>query len=106
MSKVHIHSPKGFTMVQNDCLHEKNMSAKARGLFSIMMSLPPDWDFSVVGLAALMTDGKHSINEGLHELEEGGYLVRERLRVNGRVAGIDYHLYPIPQKKTPVTDFP
>ena len=64
---------KGYTTMQNHHLRNKSLSLKAVGLLSKMISLPPDWDFSLRGLATLNTDGIDGIRKAMKELEDQGY---------------------------------
>ena len=83
------------------------MSLKSKGLLSLMLSLPDDWNYSVSGLVKLSKDGKDSVMSALAELEEFGYLNRERLtNSKGQFAGIEYNIYEQPQPKKPVADNP
>ena len=82
------------------------MSLKAKGLLSLMLSLPEDWDYSVAGLTTLSKDGKDGVMSALSELEKFGYLTRTRL-VNdkGQFDGIEYNIFEQPQEK-PVSEKP
>ena len=83
------------------------MSLKAKGLLSLMLSLPDDWDYSVAGLATLSKDGKDSIMSALQELEKFGYLTRVRLTNDkGQFAGIEYNIYEKPQPQNPISEKP
>ena len=78
------------------------MSLKAKGLLSLMLSLPDDWNYSVSGLVTLSKDGKDSVMSALAELEKFGYLTRERqVDSKGRFAGIEYNIYEEPQAVKP-----
>ena len=66
----------GFTTMLNHHLRNRNLSLKAVGLLSKMLSLPPDWDYSIRGLAMLNTDGIDGIRTAMKELEDEGYVVR------------------------------
>jgi hypothetical protein len=78
---------------------EKGMSLKAKGLLSLMLSLPEEWDYSVRGLAALSKDGKDSVMNTLTELEKFGYLKRTKaFDDKGRFAGYDYDIFEKPKK--------
>ena len=61
-------------------LRDTRLSVKAIGLFSIILSLPPEWDFSIAGLAAITRDGIATVRAALNELESNGYLTRKRVR--------------------------
>jgi hypothetical protein len=69
----------GFTQIKNEVLQDKNLSFKAKGLFSLIYSKSNDWDFSVKRLALESTDQFASVNSGIKELEDSGYLERKKL---------------------------
>ena len=106
MSVVRVHKNANFTVMSNYHFKEKKMSLKAKGLLSLMLSLPDDWDYSIAGLATLSKDGKDSIMSALGELEKFGYLARQRLTNDkGQFAGVEYNIYEQPQEK-PVAEKP
>ena len=75
------------------------MSAKAKGILVEMLSLPENWDYTLKGLTTLFSDGIDSIRQGIKELEENGYIVRERKRdARGRLGGMEYVIYETPEK--------
>jgi hypothetical protein len=86
---------------------EKKMSLKAKGLLSLMLSLPNDWNYSVAGLVTLSKDGKDSVMTALAELEKFGYLTRQQLfNEKGQFSGVEYHIYEQPQAKNAVAENP
>lgn len=100
MSVVRVHKNSNFTVMSNYHFKEKKMSLKAKGLLSLMLSLPDDWDYSIAGLATLSRDGKDSIMSALGELEKFGYLERTRLTNDkGQFAGVEYNIFESPQEK-------
>lgn len=106
MSVVRVHKNANFTVMSNYHFKEKKMSLKSKGLLSLMLSLPDDWDYTVAGLVTLSSDGKDSVNSALKELESFGYLTRTRLTdAKGRFAGIEYNIYENP-KENPIADNP
>lgn len=107
MSKIRVHKNGNFTVMSNFHFREKKMSLKAKGLLSLMLSLPDTWNYSVSGLVTLSKDGKDSVMSALAELELFGYLRRERL-VNdkGQFAGIEYNIYEEPQPENPIAEKP
>lgn len=106
MSVIRVHKTANFTVMSNYHFKEKKMSLKAKGLLSLMLSLPDDWDYSVAGLTTLSKDGKDSVMSALGELEKFGYLERTRLIDDkGRFAGIEYNIFEQPQEK-PVAEKP
>ena len=107
MSVFRINKTNNYTVMSNHHFKEKKMSLKAKGLLSLMLSLPDDWDYSISGLATLSKDGKDSIMSALAELEKFGYLTRKRLtNEKGQFAGIEYNIFEIPQPQNPNSDNP
>lgn len=82
----------------NHHLRNKGLSLKAKGLLSLMLSLPEDWDYTVKGLAYICKDGIDSINGTIKELEEQGYVLRKRLRNDkGQLTTTEYTILEQPQ---------
>ena len=107
MSVFRINKTQNYTVMSNHHFKEKKMSLKAKGLLSLMLSLPDDWDYSISGLATLSKDGKDSIMSALAELEKFGYLTRKRLtNEKGQFAGVEYNIFEIPQPKDPIAEKP
>lgn len=106
MSVMRVHKTANFTVMSNYHFREKKMSLKAKGLLSLMLSLPDDWDYSVAGLTTLSKDGKDGVMTALAELEKFGYLTRQRMTNDkGQFDGIEYNIYERPQEK-PITEKP
>jgi hypothetical protein len=81
------------------------MSLKAKGLLSLMLSLPDDWNYSIAGLVSLSKDGKDSVMAALAELEKFGYLIRNRTtNSKGQFSGVEYNIYEQPQPNVPVAE--
>ena len=81
---------KGFTIIGNCHFNDHNLSLKAMGLLSLLISLPDDWDFSMKGIAAICKDGVDSVCAALTELEKSGYVQRTRIRdKSGRLRKIE-----------------
>lgn len=100
MSIVRVHKTANFTVMSNYHFKERKMSLKAKGLLSLMLSLPDDWNYSISGLVTLSKDGKDAVMAALGELEKFGYLKRDRTTDSkGRFSGIEYHIYEQPQPK-------
>lgn len=107
MSVMRVHKTKNFTVMSNYHFREKKMSLKAKGLLSLMLSLPENWNYSVSGLVTLSKDGKDSVMSALTELERFGYLARVQLtNEKGQFSGIEYHIWEEPQQEFPVADKP
>lgn len=98
---------KDFTVMSIHHLRDTRLSLKAIGLFSIVLSLPPEWKFSVVGLAAITKDGITSVRGALNELEQNGYLTRKRLRSQeGRLEDSEYTFFELPEAGSPNPEKP
>lgn len=97
-----------FTVIDNFALRDNRLSLKARGLLVTMLSLPDNWKFSENGLCSIFEkDGQAAIRSGLKELEEAGYLVRERVRdEHGRVSSVNWIVYDKPQVENPSVETP
>lgn len=99
MAIMRIVKNNNFSIVSNAIIRDTNLSLKARGLFILMLSLPEGWEFSVRGLSKIAGEGLDAIRSGLHELEEQGYLSRQRKRnAEGKLGDMEYILYEEPQK--------
>lgn len=107
MSVVRVNKTNNFTIMSNHHFKEKKMSLKAKGLLSLMLSLPDTWDYSISGLVKLSKDGKDSVMSALTELEKFGYLIRTRItNSKGQFAGIEYNIYEQPQEQNPIEEKP
>ena len=107
MSIVRVHKTANFTVMSNYHFKEKRMSLKAKGLLSLMLSLPDDWNYSISGLVKLSKDGKDGVMSALGELEKFGYLHRVRIKdKKGKFSGIEYNIYEQPQEEIPFEENP
>lgn len=98
MATYKVHKTRDYTVMSNHHFKNKNLSLKAVGLLSMMLSLPDDWEFTERGLMKLHTDGRDSIRSALKELENERYLIRKRLRDDkGKLTSTEYHIYETPQ---------
>ena len=99
MAVMRIHKTGNFTIISNTHLRDKNLSLKAKGLLTLMLSLPDNWDYSVNGLTCICKEGKVAVQNTLDELEENRYLVRNKERTkNGRFTCV-YEIYEVPQEE-------
>lgn len=97
MAVFRVEKTKDFTVMSNCHLRDVELSLKAKGLLSLMLSLPEDWDYTTKGLACICRDGVDSITSALKELENHGYLTRQRIRYgNGRLGDIKYTIHERP----------
>lgn len=87
----------GYTHVNNEIFHDRELSYKAKGLFCQMLSLPDNWDFKEKSIKALATDGIRSVRSGLKELIDKGYLIREPIREGNLIVDWQYTLIDNPR---------
>ena len=117
MAVFRVEKTKDFTIMCNHHLRNTELSLKAKGLLSLMLSLPDNWDYTTKGLSFICKDGVDSISTALKELERHGYLTRQRLRYeNGQLGDIEYtiHEQPVtapselspPKRENPVQEKP
>lgn len=102
MSVVRVNHNTNYTVMSNHHLRNMNLSLKAVGLLSKILSLPPEWDYTIEGLAAICKDGVTAVKSALKELKDEGYLVVTKLMPDktksGRIEYI-YDIYEQPQEK-------
>ena len=97
MAVFRVERNKGYTVMSNHHLRNKELSLKAKGLLSQMLSLPEDWDYTLKGLSLINREKIDAIREAIKELERAGYIVRSRERdEKGRLRGTDYIIYEQP----------
>ena len=104
-----VHKNENYTVLSNYHFKEKGLTLKAKGLLSLMLSLPEDWDYSAAGLVTLSKDGKDSVNAALKELEKFGYLRRtQAVNEHGKFSGYNYEIFeqPIAAEERPKTAKP
>jgi hypothetical protein len=105
MAVFRVERNRGYTVMSNHHLRNKELSLKAKGLLSQMLSLPEDWDYTLAGLSLINREKIDAIREAVRELERAGYIVRSRERdAKGRLRGAEYVIYEQPQP--PTSDLP
>ena len=106
MAVFRVERNTGYTVMSNHHLRNKELTLKAKGLLSQMLSLPEDWDYTLAGLSHINREKIDAIREAVRELERAGYIVRSRERdAKGRLRGADYVIYEQPQLP-PTPDLP
>ena len=104
MAVFRIERTRDYTVMSNHHLRNKALSLKSKGLLSMMLSLPDDWNYTTRGLAKICKEGVDAIGGALRELEREGYIVRHQLRdAQGRISDTEYVIYEQPQPKAPDT---
>ena len=110
MAVFRVERTRDYTVMSNHHLKNRSLSLKAKGLLSVMLSLPDEWDYTLRGLAAISKEGVDAIREAIRELEDAGYIVRSRGRnEKGQLSGTEYVIYEHPQQSAdaaPVLDIP
>jgi len=106
MAVFRVERTRDYTVMSNHHLKNRALSLKAKGLLSMMLSLPDDWDYTTRGLASICREGVDAIGKALKELESAGYMERRQLRgKDGRITDTEYTIYEQP-RKPPGTPFP
>ena len=100
MAVIRVEKTQNYTVMSNHHLRNMNLSLKAKGLVSLMLSLPPEWDYSVAGLVSICKESHTSVRSALKELEEQNYLIRERKNSEKGYFVYEYTLYEIPEPYT------
>lgn len=100
MAVMRVHKTKDYTVMSNTHFREREMSLKAKGLLSLMFSLPDTWDYSVAGLVAICKENETAINSTLKELKKFGYLSVTKLMPNQTASGRIEYVYDIYEKPT------
>ena len=104
MAVIRVNKNKNYTIMSNYHFKDKNMSLKAKGLLSMMLSLPDNWNYSVEGLVAISKESKTVIQSTLKELEDLKYLKRTRLQNSKGQFEYIYDIYEKPQTENPYMD--
>ena len=98
---VKVEKTSTYTVMSNTHLRDRNLSMKAKGLMSIVLSLPDNWEYSIAGLAALSTEKESAVKTALNELKDHGYLVVKKKMPNDTKSGrieYEYTFYETPEK--------
>ena len=120
MAVFRVEKTRDYTVMANYHLKDRQLSLKAKGLLSVMLSLPEEWDYTLRGLAYISKEGVDAIRESIRELERSGYIVRMRQRnAQGHLKGMEYVIYecphigqqgdeeePIPTSASPILENP
>ena len=100
MAVMRVEKNSNYTVMANHHLRDKRLSLKAKGLLSVMISLPAEWDYTLAGLAYISKEGVSAIRAAIQELEENGYVTRARLRNEaGQLGDTEYTIYEFPQNE-------
>ena len=98
MAVFRIEKTRDYTVMSNHHLKDRTLTLKSKGLLSMMLSLPDEWNYTTRGLAAICREGVDSIGAALKELENHGYIRRTQLRdEKGKITDTEYVIYEMPQ---------
>lgn len=102
MAVFRVHKTKNYTLMSNHHLRDKNLSLKAKGLLSVMFSLPDSWNYSIPGLCAILKENETAVKSTIKELKATGYLVVDKkkpCKEEGRSKfEYIYNIYETPQE--------
>ena len=104
MAVFRVERTQNYTVMSNYHLRDKGLSLKAKGLLSLMLSLPEDWDYTLSGLARISLEGKDAIRAAVVELEKAGYVQRRQTtNKKGKFASNEYVIreYPVSHEPPP-----
>lgn len=102
MAVFRIEKTRDYTVMSNHHLKDRTLTLKSKGLLSMMLSLPDEWNYTTRGLAAICREGVDSIGAALKELENHGYIRRTQLRdEKGKITDTEYVIYEMPQCEPP-----
>lgn len=102
MATIRVHKTKNYTVMSNTHLRDKNLSLKAKGLLSVMLSLPNNWDYSIAGLVAISKENETAVKSALNELKDNNYVVVTKenpTKSNGGRIKYTYEVYEEPHKQ-------
>ena len=107
MAVFRVEKTKDYTVMSNYHLRDKNISLKAKGLLSWMLSNTDDWDYTVAGIVAVMKESRDAINSALCELEDYGYLTRKQVRSSDvKFSDVEYIISEKPITENPISENP
>ena len=107
MAVFRVERNRGYTVMSNHHLRNKELTLKAKGLLSQMLSLPETWDYTLAGLSHINRESIDAIRTAVWELEKAGYITRRQGRdEKGKMAAIEYTIYEQPQLENPILENP
>ena len=110
MPVFRVEKTSSYTVMSNHHLRNPDLTLKAKGLLSLMLSLPENWDYTLKGLSCICRENVDAIRTAVWELEKAGYITRRQGRdEKGKMTAIEYTIYEFPQPpkpKIPVSENP
>jgi hypothetical protein len=85
---------ENFTIVFNEVFQRADLSARAKGIYAYIMTLPDDWLLCKQELYTHFAEGRSALDAGFRELEDAGYIKKRLLRdERGRIVATEYTVY-------------
>ena len=110
MAVFRVEKNQNYTVMSNHHLRNPDLTLKAKGLLSQMLSLPENWDYTLKGLSSINKESIDAIRTAVWELEKAGYITRRQGRdEKGKMTAIEYTIFEQPQPpqlENPTTDNP
>lgn len=107
MAVFRVEKSKDYTVMSNHHLRNSDLSLRAKGLLSQILSLPDDWDYTIAGLAKINKEGKDAVRAAVQELEQAGYIERrQKMDAGGKFSSNEYVVYESPRSASPLSGFP
>lgn len=102
MPVFRVEKTNSYTVMSNHHLRNPDLTLKAKGLLSLMLSLPENWDYTLKGLSCICRENVDAIRTAVWELEKAGYITRRQGRdEKGKMTAIEYTIYEFPQPPKP-----
>jgi hypothetical protein len=106
MATIRVEKNRNYTVMSNTHLRDKNLSLKAKGLLSMALSLPDNWEYSLNGLVAICKESETAVRSTIKELKEKGYLTINRSRNQAGIFEYEYVFYENPHMENPHMENP
>lgn len=107
MSVFRVEKSKNYTVMSNHHLRNTELSLRAKGLLSQILSLPEGWDYTIAGLANINKEGKDAVRAAVQELEKAGYIERRQtMDPGGKFSSNEYVVYESPRSVSPLSENP
>lgn len=107
MAVFRVEKSKDYTVMSNHHLRNSELSLRAKGLLSQILSLPDGWDYTIAGLAKINKEGKDAVRAAVQELEKAGYIERrQKMDAGGKFSSNEYVVYESPRSASPLSGFP
>lgn len=107
MAVFRVEKNKDYTVMSNHHLRNTDLSLRAKGLLSQILSLPEGWDYTIAGLAKINKEGKDAVRAAVQELEKAGYIERrQKMDSGGKFSSNEYVVYESPRSVSPLSENP